>query len=70
MKIVISIAILAGGIALLAFGLVSSHSACSHISKLLTGSPTGTAMWMMNGGIMATIVGIVCVVRSFVPEKK
>lgn len=70
MNLAISIAILAGGIALFFFGLNVSHSTSSTISKFFTGSPTDKAMWMMIGGIMAIIIGLVGTLRVFIGKGK
>jgi hypothetical protein len=54
----ISIAILAGGILVMAFGIDANNSTGSDISRFFTGSPTDRAMWMMVGGVIASVVGL------------
>jgi hypothetical protein len=53
----ISLAILAGGIVLVTYGIAASESFSSHISRFFHGSPTEKTMWLMIGGIAAIIVG-------------
>jgi hypothetical protein len=61
---VIMLAILAGGIILLVFGINASHSLGSDVSQIFTGSPTDKSMWMIIGGIIAIIVGLGGVVKG------
>ena len=53
-----SMAILAGGIVLVVFGVAATKSFSSDISRFFTGSPTDKAIWMLLGGIVAIIVGL------------
>jgi Co/Zn/Cd efflux system component len=53
----ISLAILAGGIVLIVFGVIAMDSFSSDVSRFFTGSPTDKAVWMLIGGVIATIVG-------------
>ncbi|MGQ0523646.1 MAG: DUF3185 family protein [Betaproteobacteria bacterium] len=55
----ISLALLATGIVLVIFGVSAMNSASSDISRFFTGAPTDKAMWLLIGGIVATIVGVV-----------
>jgi VIT1/CCC1 family predicted Fe2+/Mn2+ transporter len=50
----VSLAILAGGILLLIFGVSASES---------LSSPTDKAIWMLVGGVVATIIGLVGLLR-------
>jgi hypothetical protein len=61
---VIMLAILAGGIILLVFGINASHSLGSDVSRVFTGSPTDKSLWMIIGGIVAIIVGLGGLVRG------
>jgi len=63
----IGLALLAVGIALLIFGINSSHSVSSHVSNTFTGKPTDNAMWLIIGGIASVIVGGVITVS---PSRK
>jgi hypothetical protein len=58
MNKLISLAILAGGIVLVVFGVAATESFSSDISRFFTGSPTDKAIWMMIGGIVAIIIGL------------
>ncbi len=55
----ISLAILAGGILLLIFGVSASNSVSSDISRVFTDAPTDKAIWMLVGGAVVTIIGLV-----------
>ena len=52
-----SIALLVAGIILLGFGLNAYHSASSDVSRFFTGAPTDKALWLLIGGLIASIVG-------------
>lgn len=60
----IGIALLAVGIALIVFGLNASDSVGSDVSRAVTGTPTDKSMWLLVGGIGATIVGAVTTFRG------
>jgi len=60
----VSRAILAGGILLTIFGAAASKSFSSDISRFFTGSPTDKAIWMLVGGIVAIIIGLVGLLRG------
>jgi hypothetical protein len=53
-----SLVLLAGGIVLMIIGLNAMHSFSSDVSKFFTGSPTDKAVWMLLGGIAATVIGL------------
>jgi hypothetical protein len=53
----LGIALLAVGIVLMVFGLNSSDSISSSFSRFFTGHPTDKAMWLLLGGLAATVVG-------------
>ena len=59
MNKIVSLALLAGGIILIVLGVNATNSFSSDISRLFTGSPTDKAMWMLIGGIIAAIIGLV-----------
>jgi hypothetical protein len=59
----ISIAILAGGILLLVFGINAYNSPGSDISRFFTGSATDRSLWMLVGGIVMTVLGTVGLLR-------
>ena len=55
---VISLAILAAGILLIIFGIRESDSLNSDISRFFNGTPTDRAVWMLIGGVLATVIGL------------
>ena len=60
----VSLALLAGGILLIIFGIMASTSFTSDISRFFTGSPTDKAIWMLGGGVVASVVGAVGLLRG------
>jgi uncharacterized membrane protein YidH (DUF202 family) len=60
----ISLAILAGGILLLIIGLNAYNSSSSDISRFFTGSATDKSIWMLVGGAVATVLGLVGLLRG------
>jgi uncharacterized membrane protein YidH (DUF202 family) len=58
MNKLISLAILAGGVVLVIFGVSATNSFNSDVSRFFTGSPTDKAIWMLIGGIVAIIIGL------------
>jgi hypothetical protein len=60
----IALALLVGGLILLIFGLNASHSFGSGVSKFFTGSPTDKAVWMIVGGAVAAVVGLIFTLRG------
>lgn len=64
MNKLISLAIFAGGIVFVVFGVSATESLSSDVSRFLTGSPTDKAIWMLIGGIVATIIGLFGLLRG------
>ena len=64
MNKIISVALLAGGIVLIIIGINSSNSVGSDVSKFFTGSPTNKAIWLLIGGVIATVVGLAGTLRG------
>jgi uncharacterized protein DUF3185 len=62
----VSLALLAGGIVLTVFGVAAMNSAGSDISRFFTGAPTDKAMWLLIGGIVASVIGLV----GLLPQSK
>jgi hypothetical protein len=60
----VSLALLAGGVLLIIFGVMASTSLSSDISRFFTGSPTDKAIWMLVGGVVASVVGVVGLLRG------
>jgi hypothetical protein len=59
MKKMLSLALLVGGIGLIIYGLNASDSIGSSFSRFFTGSPTDKAMWLLIGGTVASVLGLV-----------
>jgi Protein of unknown function (DUF3185) len=55
----ISIALIFGGIVLLFFGGTSIHSFSNDISRFFTGSPTNKTIWLIAGGMVALLAGLI-----------
>jgi len=55
----ISLALLVGGIVLLYFGGTSFHSLSNDVSRFFTGSPTNKTIWLIAGGVIATLAGLI-----------
>ena len=53
----ISLALLIGGIVLIIYGVSAADSLGSRFSRFFTGSPTDETIWLLLGGIVATVVG-------------
>ena len=65
MNSIVSIALLVGGVTLMIFGINAMNSFGSDVSRFFTGSPTDKAVWMLIGGTVTTIVGLVLTLRSW-----
>jgi Protein of unknown function (DUF3185) len=55
----VSFALLAGGIVLIIWGANASDSVGSSFSRFFTGNPTDKAMWLMIGGVVAAVAGLI-----------
>jgi Protein of unknown function (DUF3185) len=64
MNTAISLALLAGGLVLLIFGFNASESFSSDVSRFFTGSPTDKAVWMLAGGAVLTVTGLIGLLRG------
>ncbi len=53
----ISLALLIGGIILIIYGVSAADSIGGRFTRFFTGSPTDETVWMLLGGVVATIVG-------------
>jgi hypothetical protein len=62
-----SLAFLIGGIILIVYGVSASNSVGSGFSRFFTGSPTDKTLWLMIGGVVAAIIGLVGIVRGSKP---
>ena len=64
MNTALSIALLVGGIVLLVFGYNEYQSAGSEISKFFSGNPSDKSMWMLGGGAVLAVAGLVGLMRG------
>lgn len=55
----ISLALIAGGVVLLYFGGQSFHSLANDVSRVVTGAPTNKTIWLIAGGVAATLAGLI-----------
>ena len=58
MNKVIAIALLVVGIVLLCLGYNSYHAAASGVSRVVTGTSTDKTLWLVLGGIFASLAGL------------
>jgi amino acid permease len=64
MNKVVSLVILVAGIVLVIYGVAATESFSSDISRFFTGTPTDKAIWMLLGGIVVAIIGLVGLLRG------
>lgn len=64
MNKIISIALLIGGIVLTSYGIIATDSFSSDVSQFFTGSPTDKAIWMVIGGVVMAVIGLVGTFRG------
>ena len=64
MNKIVSLALLIGGIVLIVFGVNATNSFSSDVSQFFTGSPTDKAVWMLIGGIVASVIGLAGTLRG------
>jgi hypothetical protein len=64
MRKAISAALLIGGLLLIFFGYQESQSLASEVDEFVTGSPTDSAMWMMIGGAVVAVFGLVGLLKK------
>lgn len=64
MNKIVSLALLVGGVALIIIGINATNSFSSDVSRFFTGSPTDKAVWMLIGGIVATVAGLAMTFRG------
>jgi hypothetical protein len=60
----IGIALLVGGVILLIFGINASDSFSSDVSRFFTGSPSDKTVWMVIGGAVAAVLGLIFTLRG------
>ena len=59
MNKLVSIVLIVGGIVFMIVGINATNSFGSDISRFFTGSPTDKAIWMLLGGAVAAVIGLV-----------
>jgi hypothetical protein len=64
MNKLVSLVLLAGGIVLMIVGINSTNSFGSDVSRFFTGSPTDKGIWMLIGGTVAAVIGLVGLLRT------
>lgn len=57
MNKILSLALLAGGVVLIIYGISASDSVGSDVSRFFTGSPTDKTIWLLIGGVVAAAIG-------------
>lgn len=65
MNRIIALALLIGGVVLIVIGVNATNSFGSDVSRFFTGSPTDKAVWMLIGGTVAAVIGLVSTLRSW-----
>jgi hypothetical protein len=65
MNKIVPLALLVGGVVLMIIGINATNSFSSDVSRFFTGSPTDKAVWMLIGGIAATVAGLVLTLRHW-----
>ena len=59
----VSFVLLAGGILLIVLGINASNALSSDISRFFTGSPTDKSMWLLAGGVLTSVIGVMGLTR-------
>ena len=59
-----ALALLVGGVILIVLGFNASNSFESDVNRFFTGNPTDKAMWMLVGGAVAAVAGLVMTIRK------
>ena len=52
-------ALIIGGVVLIVLGFNAINSFSSDVSRFFSGSPTDKAVWMLIGGIVAGVIGLI-----------
>jgi hypothetical protein len=60
----IAVVLLVAGVVLLVFGYNAYHSAASDVSRFFTGEATDKALWLLGSGLVASVVGLIGVVKK------
>ena len=65
MNKIVSLALLIGGVMLMIYGIDATNSFGSDLSRFFTGSPTNKAIWLLIGGTVAAVLGLVSTLRNW-----
>ena len=65
MNKIVSLALLIGGVVLMVIGINATNSFGSDVSRFFNGSPTDKAIWMLSGGTVAAVIGLVSTLRNW-----
>jgi len=65
MNKIVSLALLIGGFVLMVIGVNATNSFGSDVSRFFNGSPTDKAIWMLIGGTVAAVIGLVSTLRNW-----
>ena len=57
----IGLALLVGGIIMLVYGFQAKDSVQSQVSEVFTGTPSDNAKWLLLGGAVCSVAGVVLV---------
>jgi hypothetical protein len=60
----VSLILLVVGVILTIYGINASNSVGSDLSKAFTGAPTDKSMWLLIGGAVLAIIGLVGTLRG------
>ncbi len=60
----LAVLLLVAGVALLIIGWQASQSFSSDLSRFFTGEPTDRAIWYLVGGAVASVAGLVMLLRG------
>ena len=63
MNKLIPIVLLVTGVVFIVIGINATNSFSSDVSRFFTGSPTDKAIWMLIGGMVAGIIGLIGLMR-------
>ncbi len=64
MNKILSLALLAGGVVLIIYGISASNSIGSDFSRMFSGSPTDKTIWLLLGGVVLAAIGAGGLVRG------
>ena len=59
MNQIASLSLLILGVVLVVLGVNATNSFSSDVNRFFTGSPTDKAIWMLIGGVVAVVLGLV-----------